>query len=89
MFGKVVFKGKVGLTVDRLFRELRAVHAIAQTIVLVDIGTDELGNGCVPEDRAEGIAAFICELLTIPPVSPIVVCEISTRFYEFFLCQRS
>ena len=79
MVGKVVFRGKVGLTVDRLFRELRAVHAIARTIVLVDIGTNELSNGCVPEDRAEGIVAFICELLTIPSVSHIVVCEILTR----------
>ena len=65
MFGKVVFRGKGGLTVDRLFRELRAVWVIAPTVVLVDIGTNDLGNGCVPEDLAERIVAFARELLTI------------------------
>ena len=79
MFGKVVFRGKGGLTVDRLFRELRAVRVIAPTVVLVDIGTNDLGNGCVPEDLAERIVAFARELLTIPSVSQVVVCEILTR----------
>ena len=65
MFGKVVFQGKWGLTVDRLFRELRAVWVIVPTFVLVDIGTNDLGNGCVPEDLAERIVAFARELLTI------------------------
>ena len=50
---------------DRLFRELRAVWVIAPTVVLVDIGTNDLGNGCVPEDLAERIVAFARELLTI------------------------
>ena len=79
MFGKVVFRGKVGLTVDRLLWELRAVRAIASTIVLVNIETNDLGNGCVPEDLAEGNVAFVREPLTIPSVSHIVVCEILTR----------
>ena len=38
---------------------------IAPTVVLVDIGTNDLGNGCVPEDLAERIVAFARELLTI------------------------
>ena len=58
MFGKVVFREKGGLTVDHLFRELRAVRAIAPTVVLVDIRTSDLSNGCVPEDLAERIVAF-------------------------------
>ena len=79
IFGKVVFRGKGGLTVERLFRELRAVRVIAPTVVLVDIGTNDLSNGCVPEDLAERIVAFARELLTIPSVSQLVVCEILTR----------
>ena len=35
---------------DRLFRELRAVRAVAPTVILVDIGTNHLDSGCVPED---------------------------------------
>ena len=62
----------------RLFRELRAVRVIAPTVVLVDIRTNDLGNGCVPEDLAERIVAFARELLTIPSVSQAVVCEILT-----------
>ena len=63
MFGKVVFRGKGGLTVDHLFRELRAVRAIAPTVVLVDIRTSDLSNGCVPEDLAERIVAFARECM--------------------------
>ena len=70
MFGKVVFRGKGGLTVDHLFREMIVVRAIAPTVVLVDIRTSDLSNGCVPEDLAERIVAFVrgCEILTRIPV---------------------
>ena len=48
-------------------------------IVLVDIGTNDLSNGCDPGNLAEGIVAFARGLLTIPSVTQVVVCEILTR----------
>ena len=80
MFGKVVFRGRGGLTLDGLFRELGAVRAVAPTVVVIDIGTNDLSNkNCVPEDLADRIVAFARELLTIPSVAQVVVCEIVTR----------
>ena len=64
---------------DRLFRELGAVRAIVPTVDLVDIGTNDIGIGCIHEHLVELIEAFARELLTIPSVSQVVVCYILTR----------
>ena len=58
MFEKVVFLCKGGLTLDGLLREFGAVRAEAPNVVLIDIGTNDLCNGCVAEELAEGIVAF-------------------------------
>ena len=79
-FGKVVFRGRGGLTVDGLFGDLGAVRAVAPTVVVIDIGTNDLSNkNCVPEDLADRTVAFARELLTIPSVAQVVVCEIVPR----------
>ena len=48
MFAKVVFQGQGGLTLGGLSRRLREVRAVAPTVVLVDIRTHDLSNGCGP-----------------------------------------
>ena len=65
MFEKVVFLGKGGLTLDGLLREFGAVRAEAPNVVLIDIGTNDLCNGCVAEELAEVIVAFARTLTTI------------------------
>ena len=79
MFGKVVFQGQGGLTLGGLSRRLREVRAVAPTVVLVDIGTNDLSNGCDPGKLADGTVAFARELLTIPSVAQVVVYEILMR----------
>ncbi|KAI0228688.1 hypothetical protein LSAT2_020849 [Lamellibrachia satsuma] len=49
----VIFLRKGGLPLDGLFRQFGTVHAAAPNIVLIDIGTNDLGNSCVPEELAE------------------------------------
>ena len=55
MFEKVVFLGKGGLTLDGLLREFGAVRAEAPNVVLIYIGMNDLCNGCVAEELAEGL----------------------------------
>ena len=64
---------------DGLFREFGAVRAEAPNVVLIDIGTNDLGNGCVAEDLAEGIVEFARKLTAIPSVLQVVICHILTR----------
>ena len=79
MFEKVVFLGKRGLTLDGLLREFGAVRAEAPNVVLIDIGMNDLCNGCVAEELAEGIVAFARKLTTISYVLHVVICHILTR----------
>ena len=41
------------------------MRAEAPNVVLIDIGTNDLCNGCVAEELAEGIVAFARKLTTI------------------------
>lgn len=79
MFDKVVFLVKGGLTLGGLFREFGAVCAEAPNVVLIDIGTNDLCNGCAPEELAEGIVLFAQKLTSIPSVLQVVICHILTR----------
>ena len=79
MFETVVFLGKGGLTLDGLIRDFRAVRAEAPNVVLIDIGTNGLCNGCVAEELVEGTVAFARKLTTIPSVLQVVICHILTR----------
>ena len=53
---------------DGLFREFGAVHAEAPNVILIDIRTNDLCNGCAPEELAEGIVAFARKLTSIPSI---------------------
>ena len=64
---------------DGLLREFGAVRAEAPNVVLIDIGTNDLCNGCVAEELAEGIVAFARKLTTISSVLNVVICHILTR----------
>ena len=80
MFEKVVFLGKGGgLTLDGLLRDFSAVRAEAPNVVLIDIGTNDLCNGCVAEELVEGIVTFARKLTTMPSVLQVVICHILTR----------
>ena len=64
---------------DGLLREFGAVRAETPNVVLIDIGTNYLCNGCVAEELAEGIVAFVRKLTTISSVLHAVICHILTR----------
>ena len=59
------------------------MHAEAPNVVFIDIGTNDLCNGCAPEELAEGIVAFARKLTTIPSVLQVVICNILTRIPKF------
>ena len=64
--------------------EFGALCAEASNVVFIDTGTNDICNGCVPEELAEGIVAFAHKLTSIPFVLYAILCHyvVSNDFDE-------
>ena len=64
--------------------EFGALCAEASNVVFIDTGTNDICNGCVPEELAEGIVAFAHKLTSIPFVLYAILCHfvVSNDFYQ-------
>ena len=51
------------------------MRAEAPNDVITDIGTNDVCNGCIAVELAEGIVIFALKLTTIPPVLQVVICQ--------------
>jgi lysophospholipase L1-like esterase len=75
----VFFAASGGMRAYHLNSQLSFVSDVAPEVIVIDIGTNDIDGGMLPQDVAQQIKTFVYDIIRIPAVKKVVILQVLFR----------